>query len=450
MRTSGPRSPAPATTSAASSSSTASSTASPNPTLAVLRRPAVRRWAVADLLSVTGSWMQGVALSWLVLQRTGSTAALGLTLTVAAAPSLVLGLWGGALADRLDARRVLPWTQAFAGALAGLLTLLAATGRAGVPAVWALAVVGGLVRVVEGPLLGRYGAALFGRRDLAAGMALGAATESTGRVVGMALAGVVVAAVGPAAVFGLNALSYGAVVLALLRIRPDELSPLERSAPERAGVRPGLRYLVGHPELLVTFALALALGTFGRNFQVTMAAMAEGPLHTGPAGYGLFSTAFALGALAGALLATRVRPRTLPVLLGAGALAGLLQTASGAAPSPTVFLAAMVPVAGCAVVLDTAVQARVHLRSAGELRGRVLAVHGLVGSAAGAIGGPLLGGVCDVLGPRVALALGGSVAVLACALAAAAFARLRHTPVRALVLLRRPPVLTAATEALAA
>ncbi|HEU4674605.1 MAG TPA: MFS transporter [Motilibacteraceae bacterium] len=425
-----------------------------SPTVALLRRPSVRRWAAADLLSVTGSWMQGVALSWLVLQRTGSTAALGLTLTVAAAPSLVLGLWGGALADRLDARRVLPWTQGFAGALAALLTVLAATGRAGVPAVWALAVVGGLVRVVEGPLLGRYGAQLFGRRDLAAGLALGAATESTGRVVGMALAGVVVAAVGPAAVFGLNALSYGAVVLALLRIAPDQLHPLERSAPERAGVRPGLRYLAGHPELLVTFGLALALGTFGRNFQVTMAAMARGPLHTGPAGYGLFSTAFALGALSGALLATRLRPRTLPVLLGAGALAGLLQAASGASPTPTVFLAVMVPVAGCAVVLDTAVQARVHLRSAGELRGRVLAVHGLVGAAAGAMGGPLLGWVCDALGPRAALAMGGSVAVLACAVAAVVFARLRRAPVRSLVqarvLLRRPLQPARAREALAA
>lgn len=425
-------------------------TSGPSPAFVLLRRAPVRRWALADLLSVTGSWMQGVALSWLVLQRTGSTAALGLTLTVAASPSLVLGLWGGALADRLDTRRVLPWTQAFAGLMAGVLALLAATGRAGVPTVWTLAVVGGLVRVVEGPLLGRYGAQLFGPRDLAAGMALGAATESTGRVVGMALAGVVVAAVGPAAVFGLNALSYGAVVLALVRIGATQLHPLERSAPERAGVRAGLRYLAGHPELMVTFALALALGTFGRNFQVTMAAMAEGPLHTGPAGYGLFSTAFALGALGGALLATRLRPRTLPVLLGAGALAGLLQAVSGAAPTPVAFLAVMVPVAGCAVVLDTAVQARVHLRSAGELRGRVLAVHGIVGAAAGAAGGPLLGWAADTLGPRIALLLGGTVAVLACALAAVAFARLRRAPVRTLVLVRRAPAPRRADEALAA
>jgi MFS family permease len=336
----------------------------------VLANPAYRTWAAADLISVCGSWMQIVALNWLVYTMTGSTAMLGLTLTLSSLPTLALGMWGGALADRLDARRVLPVTQAIAFVLAAALAALTASGALALWHVWALATGAGLVRVVEAPCLGRFGAQLLGPADLPAGVALGSAIESTGRIAGMSLAGVLVATVGPAPVFAVNAVTFLIAVAALVRIAGAPLHELERSETVRGGVREGLRYLGGKPELVTTLLLALCLGVFGRNFQVSMAAMAamaDGPLRAGAVGYGLFSTAFAAGALGGALVAVWIRARTLRVLLLAGAAAALLQTVSGAAPTPLAFVLLLAPIAGFAVVLDSATAARVHLTSAGRL-----------------------------------------------------------------------------------
>jgi MFS family permease len=401
--------------------------------LGVLANRAYRTWAVADLVSVAGSWMQTVALNWLVYSMTGSTAMLGLTLTISSLPSLVLGLWGGALADRLDARRVLPVTQALAGVLAAVLAVLTASGAIRLWHIWVLAMAAGLLRVVEGPCLGRFGAQLLGPADLPAGVALGSAIEASGRIAGMSLAGILVATSGPATVFGINAVTFGLALVALARITRAPLHELERATTVRGGVREGLRYLVGKPELITTFVLALCLGVFGRNFQVSMAAMADGPLHTGVKGYGLFSTAFAAGALGGALVAAWIRARTLRVLLVTGAAAAGLQAVAGAAPSAFTFVLLLAPIAGFAVILDSATAARVHLTSAGRMRGRVLAVHGIVGAAGGAVGGPLLGWACDTVGPRQTLSAFGIVAVVSCLVALAVFARLRETPLTHLV-----------------
>ena len=377
--------------------------------------------------------MQTVALNWLEYKLTGSTAMLGLTLTVSALPSLVFCLWGGALADRLDARRVLPWTQAFAAMLAAVLAVLTVTGVVTVWHVWVVSIAAGLPRVVEGPCLGRFAAQLLGPDDLPVGIALGSAIDSTARITGMALGGVVIAAAGPGAAFALNAVSYAVAVGALLRMRRAPLHPLERATIARGAVREGLGYLWTRPELLTTLLLALCLGVFGRNFQVSMAAMADGPLGVGAGGYGLFSTAFAVGALAGAAVAARLRARTLRVLLLAGAIAAVLQVGSSAAGSPWAFVLCMFPLAGCAVVLDAATSARVQLTTPGRLRGRVLAVHGLVGAGAGALGGPLIGWACDTLGPRLALGAGGGIAVACCLVASLVFARLRGVALERLI-----------------
>jgi MFS family permease len=411
---------------------------SPGAAFGILANRSYRIWAAADLVSVSGSWMQTVALNWLVYTMTGSTAMLGLTLTLSSLPAIVLGMWGGALADRLDARRVLPVTQTIAGLLAAALAVLTAADAVAVWHIWALAFAAGTVRVTEGPCLGRFGAQLLGPQDLPAGVALGSAIESTGRIAGMSLAGVLVATLGPAVVFGVNAVTFFLAVAALLRISGARLHDLERSATVRGGVREGLRYLGGKPELITTFVLALCLGVFGRNFQVSMAAMADGPLDAGAAGYGLFSTAFAVGALAGALVAAWIRARTLRVLLLAGVGAAALQAFAGAAPTPLAFVLLLAPIAGFAVVLDSATAARVHLTSAGRMRGRVLAVHGLVGAGAGAIGGPLLGWACDTIGPRETLTAFGLVAAASCVVALVVFARIRDVPLPQVV--RRSPV----------
>lgn len=383
-------------------------------TLRSLRHRNYRAWALADLVSVTGSWMQVVAQGWLVLTLSHSALALGLTLTLQAAPSLLLGMAGGAFVDRVaNRRRLLVVTQALHGLLGALLAVLAATGHVQVWTVYALGLAGGLVGVVDGPALGAFSQELVGREDLPNAMALGSMTNSAGRILGMSSAGAVIAVLGLPAVFALNAATFLAVIAALLRIDASALHPLRRAPRAAAGVRAGLRYVAGQRQLVMVLLLAFFLSSFGRNFQVTMAAMSAGPLEAGAGGYSVCSTAFAVGALAGAVLAARLARMSLRVLLWAAAATGLLQGLSSLSPGLAPFAAVMVPVAAGAVVIDTAVGAHVALSTAEEMRGRVLAVQGLVGSAAGAVGGPLLGWLASTEGPRAALLDGGTVVLLA-------------------------------------
>ncbi|ONI76064.1 MFS transporter [Actinosynnema sp. ALI-1.44] len=384
-----------------------------------------RLWAAADLVSVTGSWMQILALNWLVLSRTGSATSVGLAILLQAVPALLFGSWAGALADRLPPRRVLLCTQAMHGVLAAGLALLAADDGP-LMAVYAISVLTGLLGVFEGPALGRFAARIVSREDLGNAMALGSICNSTGRVLGMSLAGVLAAVVGVPLLFVLNAISFLAVIAAVLAVRMDLLHPLATSTSARSGVRAGLRYLRADRSLLTLFALGFVLSSFGRNYQVTMAAMADGVLHRGAAGYGALSTVFAVGTVIGGVISARCS-RLTPRLLVVTALAtGLLQALSGLAPSLWSFALVMVPIAMGAVVIDTTLGTRAQLDTAEDMRGRVIAAQSMVGAAAGAVGGPALGWFCERIGAPATLGMAGSVVVAAALLTAAALTKLRR------------------------
>ncbi|MFF5120901.1 MFS transporter [Dactylosporangium aurantiacum] len=373
-----------------------------------------RYWAAADLVSVTGTWMQVLGVNWFVLRETGSATHMGLTVMLHALPVLLLGPYGGALADRLPVRRMLLLTQAAHAALAVALTVVVATG-AQLGWIYAISVLAGVVSAVDGPALGRFGGMVSGPRLLGKALANGSLISSTGRIAGMSVGGVVVAAAGPAALFAANAVSFLAVIGALLAIRARELHPLAAApaAPAKGAVRAGFRYLATQPVVLVTLAVAFVLGSLGRNYQVTMAAMSDGPLAAGPAGYGALSTVFAAGTVAGALLAGRL---TLDhrLLVAAGVTASVLQMVAGVAPSLWTFAAALVPIAAAAVIVDTTVSARIQLDTRDDMRGRALAATAVVGALAGIAGAPVLGLLCETIGARGALLLAGAVGVLTC------------------------------------
>lgn len=371
-----------------------------------------RLWAGADLLSVTGSWMQILALNWVVMSRTGSATAVGFSVLASTLPAVLLGPWAGALADRIDPRRIIVTGQIGHTALSLLLAYLVSTS-APVAALYPLTMLSGLIGVFEGPALGRFGSRMVPRQDLGNALALGSLVNSVGRVLGMSLAGVVAAATGETVLFLVNAASFGFVLLAIKAMRPAELHELPVTTPQRAGVRAGLRYLSRRRMLLTLFALGFVLSALGRNYQVTMAAMSEGPLAAGAAGYGVLSAVFAVGTVLGGLVAARLRELTLPLLVAVAAITSALQVLSGLAPGLVSFAALIVPIAAGAVVIDTTMSTRLQLDSAEDMRGRVLAVQGTVAAAAGAMGAPGLGWLCEHADPATALMLAGSVTLAA-------------------------------------
>jgi MFS family permease len=399
-------------------------------TFRALRHHNYRLWAGADLVSITGTWMQVLGVNWLVLTLTGSAASVGLSLVMQALPTLLLGMWGGALADRLPSRPVVIVSQLAHAALAAALAAIAFAGTESVLPIYAVALAGGVVSALGGPALGRFGAEVVPPADLPNAMALGSIINSSGRILGMSLAGVLLPFTGQGGLFLVNALTFFAVIAGVALMRPAEFHRLAAAERQPGAIREGLRYVLRTPWLLVVLALSLVLGSLGRNYQVTMAAMSAGPLAAGAGGYGLLSTVFAIGTVAGGFL-TASRPRlSIRLLLMAAFAISLLQALSGLMPSLATFAGAMLPIAAGAILVDTAVSARAQLDSPDAMRGRVIAAVGMVGAASGALGGPALGWLSDAFGPRAALHAGGVACQAATQLAARTQARLHRPPVR--------------------
>lgn len=405
-----------------------------------------RLWAVADLISTVGSWMQLVAQNWIVLELTHSPAKLGTTVAIQSVPALVLGMWGGSIADRLPKRRLLIFTQAIFGLLALILSITAAAGALNIWVVWGVALVTGLTTTINTPAVGALCADIVPEEDLGNAIALGSATSSTGRMVGMGLAAWVVAAFGAQTAFAVNAASFVPVIVALALMR--NARAITRNNPDSAadGALQGLRYVLGSRNLLGLLGLCFVLSAFGRNFQVTMAAMVDGPLHAGAGAYGLVSTVFALGTVAGAVVAARCKTLNSRLLLIAGGAAAAIQLLSSVSPTTRAFAFLMAPIAVGAVLVDTTSGFLVQTRCDPAFRGRALAAAALVSSAAGAIGGPLLGWFASTMGARASLAIGGAVA-LAAILAAAAHRSAGRRQIFALLPATVPPNFSTPTSA---
>jgi MFS family permease len=407
-----------------------------------------RIWMGAGFVSVSGTWMQSLAVNWYVLQVTGSAGLMGLTVLLQSLPVLLLSPWAGALADRLPGRPLLLCTQLLHAALAASLAAAAWGHLGGLGVVYAISIVGGVVNAIEGPAMGRFGSTIVEPAALTNALSLGSLVNSCGRILGMALGGVAAATVGPAPLFAGNAVSFLGVVVALLAIRPchgtdTTAVPPHGGVPQSTardvevatahGVRAGLRYLRQQPVILITLGLATVLGSLGRNYQVTMAAMSSGPLHIGPSGYGLLSMFFAAGTVIGSLIAAWQSELGYQTLIGAGLLTSLLQVFSGLSIGVWSFAAAMLLIGAGAVLIDTTVSARVQLDTHTEMRGRMLGAMSVTGSLAGALGAPLLGWLSEWVGPRQTLVLAGALTTVACVAAGMALGGTRRrwpSPVR--------------------
>ncbi|GAA2518389.1 MFS transporter [Pilimelia columellifera] len=393
-----------------------------------------RLWAGADIVSVAGAWMQIIGINLLVLQLTGSAAAMGVSVLLSSLPTILLGGWGGALADRLPVRPVLLACQVIRMLTAFGLAGAVATGVGGMTVVYGCAVVGGVVTAVEGPALGRFGATLVPAAQLGTALGLGSMISSGGRIAGVAVAGALAASTGTATLFLINGISFVLVIAAVVAVRTAELFDLtpgdrpsntDAAGPRVGSFREGVRYLAAQRTLIVALGLAFLLGSLGRNYQVTMAAMADGPLAAGAAGYGMLSTAFGVGALVGGIAVASRAHLTWRLFLITGAGMSALQALSAFSDGVVMFALLMALIGAAAVVVDTIIATRLQLDTPPRMRGRMLGILGITSAAGSMLGAPILGWLCDTIGPAAALELAGIVTLAGAGAAALGMRRWR-------------------------
>jgi len=395
-----------------------------SPTFRSLRNRNYRLYYAGGIVSNTGTWMQRVAQDWLGLQLSGgSGVALGITTGLQFLPMLLLGPWAGTLADRYSKRRLLLLTQAFMGVVALVLGLLDVTDLVEVWHVYVLAGLLGVGSAVDNPARHAFVIEMVGSDDLPNAVGLNSASFNLGRVLGPGLAGLLIEVFDTGPVFLLNALSFVAVIAALLRMDPAALSPAPRVARGRGQVREGMRYVLRRPDLLTVMVLVFFVGTFGLNFQITTALMATEVFDKGAGEFGILGSIMAVGSLTGALLAARRgRPRLRLLLLAAFAF-GAVEVASGLMPTYLTFAAMLVPAGLTALTFITAANSTMQLGVTPVMRGRVMALYMAVFFGGTPIGAPLVGAVAEAFGARWSLILGGVVSAAAAAIAAAVLAR---------------------------
>jgi MFS family permease len=390
-----------------------------------------RLFATGQVISNTGTWMQRVAQDWLILELThGSGTAVGIATGLQFLPLLLFSLWGGMIADRYPKRNVLMVTQTVMGALAVILGVLAVTGVVQPWHVYLLAFGLGLATVVDNPTRQSFAIEMVGKPDLPNAIALNSAVFNLARILGPAVAGLVIAIVGTPTAFFINAASYLAVLIGLKLMRPSELHPADRVVRAKGQLREGLEYVRSRPDLLMTLVLIFFVSTFGMNFQVTTALMSRVVFHTGAGRFGLASAVFAFGALLGALYAARRVKQGLRLLVGTALAFGLLEVATSLMPTYWLFLVLLVPTGLTVISLSTAANASVQLTVPAEMRGRVMGIYMLVFLGGTPLGSPLTGWVAQQFGTRMALAAGGIISVVATIAIGFAVARVRGLPMR--------------------
>jgi MFS family permease len=381
-------------------------------------------------VSNTGSWMQRVAQDWLVLELThNSGTALGITTGLQFAPMLC-SMWGGVIADRYSKRRILMTTQALMGGLALVLGLLALTGVVQIWQVYLLAFGLGMVTVVDNPTRQAFAVEMVGKSGMANAIALNSAVFNLARIVGPAVAGLVIAAVGTPVAFLVNGASYGAVIIGLKLMRPEELYQVPRAARSPGQLRLTLDYVRARPQLWTTMLLLFFVSTFGMNFQVTNALMSRAVFHTGASSFGLASTMFAVGALGGALVAARRSRPTLRLLVAMSLAFSVLEVATGLMPVFWMFALALVPVGLTLLTYTTASNSTTQLNTSAEMRGRVMGLYMMIFLGGTPLGSPLAGWIAEEFGPRMSMISGGVISLVATIAVICLLARMRGTQVR--------------------
>jgi len=399
-------------------------------TFSSLRVRNYRLFVAGQIVSVSGTWMQSIAQAWLVVRYLAPRGQAGLDVGITTAlqflPMLVLGAWGGLVADRVDKQRLLFATQASAGILALVLGLLVSAGRgpAGAAHLWEvylLALLLGVVNAFDNPARQSFVVEMVGKDDLANAVSLNSIVMNGARVVGPALSGLLIATVGLAVCFEANAASYLAVIVALALMRRADLLRTERLARAKGQLREGLAYAWRTPRLREPLLLVFVVGLLTYNFNVILPLFARLTFHGGAGTFSALTSFMAGGAVVGGVVVANRGSPNLHRLTLIGMVFGVLIATVALSPTLPVALAFIVPMGALSIAFIATANSTIQMRVDATMRGRVMALYaiGFLGTAP--VGAPLVGWISQVSSPRVALLVGASSTVVA-----SAVIRLRH------------------------
>lgn len=382
-----------------------------------------RLFFLGQVVSNTGTWMQRIAQDWLVLSLTGSATAVGITTALQFLPMLLFGLYGGVLVDRLPKRGTLLVTQT-SMALTGIaLAVLTLTGHVQVWHVYLAAFAVGLATVVDNPARQSFVSEMVGPDQLQNAVSLNSANFQSARLIGPAVAGLMITGVGTGWAFLANGLSFVAPIAGLLLMRARELYDVQRAPRGKGQLREGLRYVAGRPELIWTIALAGFVSTFGFNFPVYLSAFADDVFHAGAGSYSLFNTLMAVGSLAGALLAARRGTARMRVLIVGAVAFGTMEIVAAFAPSLWLFALLMAPIGMFGMTVNVTANSSIQMSTDPTMRGRVMALYMMVFMGGAPLGAPIAGWITDAYGVRAGLAVGGAITATAAVTIALLLAR---------------------------
>jgi MFS family permease len=386
----------------------------PGATFRSFRNRNYRLYISGILVSTVGTWSQIVAQDWLVLDITrGSGSALGITTALQFLSLLLLGPWGGVVADRYPKRLVLMVTAAAYGVLSLILGTLTVTGTVLLWHVYVLAFALGLVNVVDMPTRQSMVFELVKPADRVNAVALQGAAMASGRLIGPAIAGLLINIIGIGPVFMIGALLFSPVIVALLLMREDELYVPTRSKAIKGQLRATVAYLRGRRDLVLVLALVGFVAAFGMNQQITTALMTKNVYHLNAGAYGLASTLFAVGSLSGSLLAARLGRPTKRLMLITALLFGAVVVASALPPTYPLFVVLMPPTGLLVVICTTSTLVAVQIDVAPDIRGRIAGLYYLVFTGTKPFGSTAIGWAAQVFGARAGMFVSGLVTVLA-------------------------------------
>jgi MFS family permease len=382
-----------------------------------LRNRNYRLYFFGQVVSMTGTWMQSVAMAWLVLRITGSGLALGLAPALQFLPITLAGPWGGVLADRFDKRKIIIATQISSAGVALALGLVTVTGLVDLWMVYLLALLLGVINLIDMPARQAFVMEMVGREDLTNAVSLNSVLVNLARIVGPALAGLLIATVDIGVCFLINAASYVAVIAGLLAMRPAELTR-SLPAPARPGqLGEGLRYAWSRPELRRSLLLMAVVGTLAYNFSVTLPLLTRFTFNAGARVYGNLFSVMGLGAVLGGLVVATVGRADRRLLIGSTFAFGLAILGAALVPALGGELAVMLPLGAASTAFIATSNSLLQLNASEEMRGRIMALWTVVFLGTTPLGGPLVGWIGGRFGPRAALGVGGVATLLAAGVA---------------------------------
>jgi MFS family permease len=384
-----------------------------------------RVWAAGAFVSNVGTWVQRTAQDWLVFTQLThhDASAVGMVMALQFGPQLLLLPWTGFAADHFNQRKLLLVTQAVMGGLSLALGILTVAGIVQLWQVYLFAFLFGCASAFDAPVRQTFVAELVGDEDLHNAVALNSTSFNAARMIGPAVSGMLIAAIGTGWAFLVNGFSFVAVLISLAMLRLSQLHPNARAPRARGSFVEGLRYALGRPDLRAILAMLFLIGTFGLNFPIFTSTMAVGLFHADARAYGLLSSIMAIGTVAGALLgAGHGRPRVRSLLIGAG-IFGLGCTFAALAPNYWSFAVALVVIGVAALIFTNATNSLMQLSTEPAMRGRVMALRVSIALGGTPIGAPIIGWVANHFGPRWALGVGAASGFAAAIVGALALTR---------------------------